>query len=306
MSAVLTSEDNKRVSGGEVARCEVTVGYWVLMLSLSLDDSRITQGEYLGRTQWSSSLDLTVYLYYFYKWLYTTSPRSHVLLECSTITWPRHVIWLFKFPRYLYPVCIIWLNICSRVFEHMGNLFLLRALITWGSEPLKVSGIWAFDWWGFGADLLLRFSDNCQRALVSWLLMGLRSATGRVWNAGVGTGIEASIQSGSLLIWGMVAGSILWNSEGSSGGGDERGRTEVRGVPDWRRLDLLGRPEVKWPIVRSARGMELLPEEGAADWWDIRIKTWQEPVWVCKFCQGRMDGVWRNRVIIELYSGMMY
>ena len=43
------------------------------------------------------------------------------------------------------------------------------------------------------------------------------------------------------------------------------------GVPDWRRLDLLGRPEVKRPIVRSARGMELLPEEGAADWRDIRV-----------------------------------
>jgi len=63
-----------------------------------------------------------------------------------------------------------------------------------------MSGIWAFDWWGFGADPLLRFSDNCQRALTSWLLMGLRSATGGVWNTGVGTGIGASTQSGSSLI----------------------------------------------------------------------------------------------------------
>jgi len=62
-----------------------------------------------------------------------------------------------------------------------------------------------------------------------------------------------------------VAGSTLWNSEGSTGGEDKRGRTGVRGVPNWRCLDLLGRPEVKQPIVRSARGMELLPEEGAAD-----------------------------------------
>jgi len=52
----------------------------------------------------------------------------------------------------------------------------------------------------------------------------------------------------------------------------------MRGVPDWRCLDLLGRPEVKQPIVQSARGMELLPEEGAADWRDIRIKTQQELV----------------------------
>jgi len=37
------------------------------MLLLSLDDSRITRGECLGRTRWSSSLDLTIYLYYFYK-----------------------------------------------------------------------------------------------------------------------------------------------------------------------------------------------------------------------------------------------
>ena len=68
-----------------------------------------------------------------------------------------------------------------------------------------------------------------------------------------------------------MEGSTLWNSEGSTGSGEERGHTRVRGVPDWRHLDLLGRPEVKRPIVRSARGMELLPEEGAADWRDIRV-----------------------------------
>jgi len=79
---VLTSEDDKRVSGGEVARCEVTVGYRVLLLSQGLDDLGTTRGECLGRTRgeclgrtrWSSLLDWTTYLYYFYKWLYTTSP----------------------------------------------------------------------------------------------------------------------------------------------------------------------------------------------------------------------------------------
>jgi len=75
-----------------------------------------------------------------------------------------------------------------------------------------------------------------------------------------------------------MAGSTPWNSEDSTGGRDERGRTRVHGVPDWRHLDLLGRPEVKRPIVQSAREMELLPEEGAADWQDIRIKIQQEPV----------------------------
>jgi len=73
-----------------------------------------------------------------------------------------------------------------------------------------------------------------------------------------------------------VARSTPWNSEGSTRGGDEQGRTRVRGVPDWRCLDLLGRPEVKRPIVQSARGMELLLKERAVDWQDIRVKTRQE------------------------------
>jgi len=53
---------------------------------------------------------------------------------------------------------------------------------------------------------------------------------------------------------------------GSTGGGDEQGRTGVRGVPNWRHLDLLRRSEVKRPIVQSAKGMELLLKEKAADW----------------------------------------
>jgi len=56
------------------------------LLSQGLDDLGTTRGECLGRTRWSSPLNWTTYLYYFYKWLYTTSPRSHVLLEYSTIT----------------------------------------------------------------------------------------------------------------------------------------------------------------------------------------------------------------------------
>jgi len=55
------------------------------------------------------------------------------------------------------------------------------------------------------------------------------------------------------------------NSKGSTGGGDNRGHTRVQGVPNWRRFDLLGRPEVKQLIVQSAREIELLLEEGAAD-----------------------------------------
>ena len=39
-------------------------------------------------------IGLSTYLYYFYKWLYTISLWLHVLLECSMITCPCHVIWL--------------------------------------------------------------------------------------------------------------------------------------------------------------------------------------------------------------------
>jgi len=70
-----------------------------------------------------------------------------------------------------------------------------------------------------------------------------------------------------------VEGSTLWNSEGSTGGGNERGRTGVQDISDWRHLNLLGRPEVKQLIVQSARGIKLLLEEEATDWRDIRIKT---------------------------------
>jgi len=163
--------------------------------------------------------------------------------------------------------------------------------------------MWAFDWWGFGADPLLRFSDSYQRASANWLLTGLRSATGgEVWNTGVGTGIGVSTQSRSSLTWGTVEGSIPRNSEGSTRSGDGWGYTRVQGVPNWRCLDLLGRPKVKRPIVWLARGIELLLEEGAADWWDIRIKTWQELVWVCKFCQGWNLGGQRYKVIDRNYT----
>jgi len=54
--------------------------------------------------------------------------------------------------------------------------------------------------------------------------------------------------------------------------------------------------------------MELLPEEGAADWRDIKTITWQEPVWVCKFCQGRNNKGRRNGVIDKstLWNGVVY
>jgi len=82
---------------------------------------------------------------------------------------------------------------------------------------------------------------------------------------GVEIGIGALTQSRLSSIWEIVTGSTLWNSKGSTRGGDNWEYTGVWGVPEWRHLDLLGRPEVKWPIVWSARGIELLSEEKAAD-----------------------------------------
>ena len=39
VSAVSASEEDKRVRSGEAARCEVTIGYRVLMLSKDCDSS---------------------------------------------------------------------------------------------------------------------------------------------------------------------------------------------------------------------------------------------------------------------------
>ena len=107
----------------------VVVGVLIL-LSQSLDNLGTTRGECLGRTRWSSPLDWTTYLYYFTSGC-TLLVHDHMsFLECSTITWPCHVIWLHKFPCYLYLVLIVWLDICNQVFERMGNFLLLGALIT--------------------------------------------------------------------------------------------------------------------------------------------------------------------------------
>ena len=107
------------------------------LLSLSCEDSRTTLDECLGRTRWSSSLDLTTYLYYFYKWLCSSITRSHVLLlECS-VTCSYYVICLFKFPRYLYLDPIVHLDVRDQLFECAGNSFLPGALITW--PPLQDS-----------------------------------------------------------------------------------------------------------------------------------------------------------------------
>jgi len=116
----------------ETEKEKLRVWEWMEVLSQSLDDLGTTRSECLGRTRWSSLLDCTTYLYYFYKWLYTTSPRSHVLSRMFYNHMTCHMIWLCEFPCYLYPVFIVWLDICDQVFECVGNFLLLRALITGG------------------------------------------------------------------------------------------------------------------------------------------------------------------------------
>jgi len=100
------------------------------MLSQSLDDLGITLGECLGRTRWSSPLDLTTYLYYFISGCVPIITRSHVLPEHSMITWPCHMIWLPNLLCYLYLDPIIWLDIRDQMFEYVGNSLLSGALIT--------------------------------------------------------------------------------------------------------------------------------------------------------------------------------
>ena len=56
------------------------------MLSQSLDDLETTRGECLGKTRWSSLLDLATYLYYFTSGCVPIITRSHDLLEHSMIT----------------------------------------------------------------------------------------------------------------------------------------------------------------------------------------------------------------------------
>ena len=70
-------------------------------------------------------IGLDYYLYYSYSSCTTISLQSHVLPECSMITWPCHMIWLPKFPCCLYLNLFVWLSawMCQ-------NLFSFGALIT--------------------------------------------------------------------------------------------------------------------------------------------------------------------------------
>ena len=63
-----------------------------------------------------------------YKWLCPTITQSHVLPECSMITWSYHMIWLLNPPCYLYLCfcCTIWcwrsnVQICRKLFPFWGS-----------------------------------------------------------------------------------------------------------------------------------------------------------------------------------------
>ena len=131
------------------------VSWW--LLSLSLDDSRITRGECLGRTWWSSPLDSTTYLYYFTSGCTPIITWSHALPEHSMITWPYHMIWLPNLPCYLYLDPVIQLDVRDQMYECMENSFLPGALITvvtyWSAWYLIAS---RYDWY-WSKDLFKAF-----------------------------------------------------------------------------------------------------------------------------------------------------
>jgi len=101
-----------------------------LVLLLSLDDSRTTWSKCLEKTRWSSSLDLSTYLYYFTSGYVSIITQSHVFLEHSMVTCSCYMIWLPNFPCYLYLDPIIWLDIRDQMFECIGGSFLSETLIT--------------------------------------------------------------------------------------------------------------------------------------------------------------------------------
>ena len=102
---------------------------------LSLDDSRSTQDECLGRTQWSSPLDLTIYLYYFTSGCAPITTWSHVPPEHYMITWPCHMIWLLNLPM-LFISWLRYMTWCWRLnVQTCGKLFPFQ-----GSHNNKVHG----------------------------------------------------------------------------------------------------------------------------------------------------------------------
>ena len=84
-----------------------------------------------GRTQWSSSLDWTPTYTTFYSGC-TISPQSHVLLECSVITWPCYMT-LVPTLFISQPHCMFWgsrssVQMLGKIFPFWGSHNKIRSL----------------------------------------------------------------------------------------------------------------------------------------------------------------------------------
>ena len=89
-----------------------------------------------------------------YKWLCPTITRSHILPECSMITWSYHMIWLLNPLCYLYLCfcCTIWcwrsnVQMCGKLFPFWGShnnikrTYNYKWLVKWQVESISIKGL---------------------------------------------------------------------------------------------------------------------------------------------------------------------
>ena len=97
------------------------------VLSQSLDDLGTTWDECLGRTRWSSPLDLTTYLYYFTSGcallLHNHMSFQNILWSHDLITWYDYLIPMLFISC---PCCTIWcwrsnVQTCGKLFPFWGS-----------------------------------------------------------------------------------------------------------------------------------------------------------------------------------------
>jgi len=96
----------------------------ILVLSLSLDNSRITQGKCLERTRWSSPLDLTIYLYYFTSG-YALLLHDHMFFQ--NILWSHDLIMWYDYSPILFVSLFLLYDLmleikCSNAWETLSFL----------------------------------------------------------------------------------------------------------------------------------------------------------------------------------------
>jgi len=98
VGCIITSESSVTPLENFLQKCNMGYTLYVIAKSWGLKDH---PGWMFRKNSMEFFVGLLDYLYKFYRGYATTNPRSHVLLEYSTITWPCHMIWLPKFPCYL-------------------------------------------------------------------------------------------------------------------------------------------------------------------------------------------------------------